>query len=440
MRTLIAIAVCALVMFLLYKFMRDDTESQPEPPITKCITPVKTPPAREEPPNEVLLLQNCSRKLAHGDWNAMVEAADIYARGAFPRYCPSVALALTMYALAAASADAEVAGQAQSQFVSTRLHPVAGVDVMGPPLPACYGERMCAAARDMNRADTYCRRRPVPPPSPVVAVREAPVVGEAQVVPIPAVRELPAAAAPPRPPPPRVPIPTAARARRNGRPRRRAAERPCIRLDTQNVHDHSVIAASKSNLARLVAEHGDIELMPDVFVQICDLAEGNADALSVLKVLSMDEHSTVGVSERQALAHVWTKIIAIRDDTIRENVKGTLILRLGECVEHSLPVCSTGRMVRMLSTLDGASDDVKRIKPMWAVRDEIGNLAVQVRQSTLDDATKDEVAAYESGTSTRLSDVMKAGFTARAVATYVDELGMDAGVLQSVLSPFTESF
>ncbi|KAG5176189.1 hypothetical protein JKP88DRAFT_249611 [Tribonema minus] len=330
-------------------------------------------------------------------------------------------MALMLYGIAAECGDAEVAGKGQSEYIATRLNPVSGVDTAGVHIHTCYCDLMLSTARKL-RAEMPCQRRPRS------QTRQPPA------------KDMPAVPAPPVEQGTRTLEAPIAQARVVQRVVWRAspAARPATRIvDTQNVHDHSVVAASKTNVAQMIKKHGDLELTPDVLLEVRNLAAGNTNALAILTNLSNAKHTTLGVSEKQALAHVWRTISDKTDETLQTNMKETLTQRLGECIEHDLPVCSTGRFVRILATLDGVYDDaVKPLRPMWAVRDEVATLAGQVREDVLANASPADAEAYDNGTSEKLSSKMRQELTLRAVGVYVDELDMNAGVLQGVLAPY----
>ena len=76
-----------------------------------------------------------------------------------------------------------------------------------------------------------------------------------------------------------------------------------------------------------------------------------------------------------------------QDDTLRENLIETLATQLATGIEHGVTVCSTGKITRMMSTFDGVYniEGVEKVKPMWALRDEIAGLAAKVRDAHPDD-------------------------------------------------------
>jgi hypothetical protein len=84
-------------------------------------------------------------------------------------------------------------------------------------------------------------------------------------------------------------------------------------------------------------------------------------------------------------------------------------------------VCSTGKIARILGTMDGIFEDglsSETLRPVWAVREELARLAATVR-----DADGDADA-----------------FARQARQTYVHELGMSEGVVAPLINEMRHGF
>jgi hypothetical protein len=87
--------------------------------------------------------------------------------------------------------------------------------------------------------------------------------------------------------------------------------------------------------------------------------ETKHDALEMLASLK-DSETSIGVSQVSALSKVWKEILNIDDVTKQKNVKETLVKQMASGVEDGTLVCSTGKISRLIGTLDGIGRDGHR--------------------------------------------------------------------------------
>jgi hypothetical protein len=168
--------------------------------------------------------------------------------------------------------------------------------------------------------------------------------------------------------------------------------------------------------------------------------ETKAKALTVLHGLRNDHaHSGFGVTELEALDRVWAKIGSLHDDRIQHNAIETLGKQLASAHERGTTVCSTGKIARVLGSLDGIANETT-LKPIWAVRDELNTLAAKVRSSLLEAASPAQKAAYGRGDAPDLEGAMRDEFTQKAFATYCDSLGMSKKIITSLSDPIADAF
>ncbi len=414
---------------------RDHPSPSSPPPVPAGLGPEQRaePVARsgaELPSEETRRLRDLADAFEadEGAWDALVAVGDVYRNGAFPRFLPDDAMALECYKLASRCPDGDVAGIAQSKYVQTRESPVAPADRAGAPMPVEHGRRALALASrrlaHMPEGTVYsrpkhARRMPEPEPAPVVDdldwawVDAVAAAAEATLLPV-------GAAVPPRP------------AR--------------FRTDSQNVHDHAVVSATKKNLDGLREAGGrepNEEEIKDAVLRRGNLSDAEAlDALRVVDSLQGElRHSTLGVTEREALAMVWARIQREPDAALRDSLTETLARQLASGVEHGHVVCSTGKIARIASTLEGAGlADVATARPTWAVKEELATLAAKVREETLAGLDAPAASAYERGEAPAVDARMRDEFRRRATATYVRELGMSAAVVEPMLEAMEAAF
>lgn len=384
--------------------------------------------AQQDPP-EIHSLENLLASICTSPsgcrWDSLIAIGDFYQRGSFPRFLPNPDVAMQCYRMAALSPDAHSAGIAQTKYIEARTTQIAPEDRSGVPLPEHFGEQACAQAyaafvntplsafekpvAPRRQEEEDQSRRPPPPPHPEQnRPRFHDLYGDDNYD----LEEILANIY--FPPPPRAGV-------------------PAYKHDPQNVHDHAISSATDHNLQLLREEEertkqraGDngnlIKNVERGVLASEDLTpEQRADALHVLHTLGDNVHSKYGVSERDALASVWNKIQASDN---KDNLTETLAKQLASGVEAGSAVCSSGKIARIVSSLDGVSNEATA-RPMWVVREELGSLAAKVR----DDAGGNDD-----------EDRLKHEFGQRAREEYITRLGMSPGVVEPLIEEYSYGF
>lgn len=318
-----------------------------------------------------------AHRAALTDDRELLRLGDMYRRGMYPEYRPNTDLALRLFKTACASPDAAVAGMAQAKFIECRLGELDPVDVAGRDPPTLYGESAIQHARRRFQNATGADRPRWINPAVVVRTFHANPEIHATIEAVP----------------------------------------PLVYGDTQNVHDHGVVKALQRTLEDLPPEDSHASQSVTQYILDSQLsAETKSDALDVLESLNVAPHSAFGASERSALERVWTAIQELPEDR-RDDAKDVLVSQLASGIEHGNIVCSTGKIARIVGTLDGLTDD-PGIKPMWAVREEIASLAAKVRD---EDGTSDD-------------------FAQRAHDTYVRDLGLQSDIVRPIVEEMILGF
>lgn len=143
------------------------------------------------------------------------------------------------------------------------------------------------------------------------------------------------------------------------------------------------------------------------------------DAVHVLDTISKRAHSTLRESEHDALCRVWARIQSMPPEP-RAGAVETLALQLASAIERGHVVCSTGKIARIVGTLDGLTDDAT-LAPLWAVREEMMRLAASIR------------ARHETPDDPQNAQKMIDALTREATAQYVDTLGMHPDIVRGLL-------
>ena len=352
-------------------------------------------------------------------WDLLVSVGDTYARGKFPVLKPDTVGAELCYRAAAMSPDGDTAGVAQMKLLELKMSPVPLDDVSDTairmnPEP---GRRMYAAATVALQAMPWSSFR-----TPKFrSKRQQQQQQDDEVVVADNGGDL---------------------IQRNARDREAHGYRYDVvveeqhqhqhqhqhqefRTDAQNVHDHAVtqvIAKNLDGISTKDAKSKDVqaddahELIQEVLKsRELDTAQ-KADAVSVIQGMSDSVHSRFHQSEREVLSNVWRKIKASDDPVLRKNLTETLTKQLSTAVEAGLIVCSSGKIARMTSALEGSGLVQETSRPMWAIRDELGTLAHKVQG--------------EGGSG--------ADFAAAARRLYVEDLGMNAAIVEPVIAEYAE--
>lgn len=207
----------------------------------------------------------------------------------------------------------------------------------------------------------------------------------------------------------------------------------------QNVHDHAVTRSVKKTLRSLVPQQPSSyeQVATDIRRHILEEweasdAQAKTNALNVLDAIMGTDAGykldSVGCSEKDAMTKVWGTVSEVDDPELKKNVRDTFIASLADAVDPTAltPVCPTGRVVKMVAALDGT--DVAAVHDtvdMYAVRQELMNIAAQVRDSQGDEVDTSEI---------------KGVFRERVKRDYVDGLGMESDVLEPLIQEMEAGF
>lgn len=396
------------------------------------------------------LLDSIRKSDARCRWDSLIAIGDMYQRGSFPRFLPNPDMAMKCYKTAALSPEAAFSGIAQTKYIESYTTQIGHEDRDGAPLPEHFAERAC------EQAYASFLRTPMNAfEKPIIPKRERPYVLQGphdhdgpQITTMNHPFRTESFEGPHEENLMNMYFP----------PRRMATGNPVpvYKHDSQNVHDHAISSATDHNLRDLMKQQeeqkeepekerrtsttskdttsnqsegrgGKDELVQNVERAILaseDLTPAQrADAFHVLHDLGHDIHSKYGVSERDALASVWGKIQSLENS---DSLAETLAKQLASGVEAGSVVCSSGKISRIVSALDGVSNEATA-RPMWMVREELGSLAAKVRENFGgDDAMDEDRAKHEFGN--------------RARQQYIDELGMSPGVVEPLIEEYSYGF
>jgi len=162
---------------------------------------------------------------------------------------------------------------------------------------------------------------------------------------------------------------------------RRTDSRPkAVRRDPQNARDHVVVNSAKQSMERLRANthvQYDVpttfKMIHEYIVKKSDVSQAKREkAAQVLRELSKGI-ANLGyeqAKEIEALQLVWNRInsqVYSQQPDKRRALMENLITELSECIEYGELVCPTGRLNRIIDTLNH-QDPVVNIQPKWAIQ------------------------------------------------------------------------
>ncbi len=90
------------------------------------------------------------------------------------------------------------------------------------------------------------------------------------------------------------------------------------------------------------------------------------------------KNSSIDMKEMDALNMIYGKINSYTDSELKNNAKENLYEELASMVEYDSVVCSTGRITRIVDTLNGF-DDTINIKPLYVIREEMLSKSSSIR-------------------------------------------------------------
>ena len=227
--------------------------------------------------------------------------------------------------------------------------------------------------------------------------------------------------------------------------------------DKHNAHDSGVTRTVAASIKAIVARGADVDV--DVHtalrrvrdhVSASDASEDRKkNAVAALDVIERNDHPVSAadnqMTESELIATVWSRIHAPDNAQNADALRSNLVTELSEMIQHGKPVCTSGRITRIVGALDGV-DDAVRIKPKWALQKEMVDKAGALyakKVAALDEReaadvqalnpTPDQQAAYD-GFLRGVKDEIRSEFT----RAYVDDKVMTADELEAELSKWID--
>ena len=124
------------------------------------------------------------------------------------------------------------------------------------------------------------------------------------------------------------------------------------------------------------------------------------------------------MTETEALQLVWNKINNQTDTNKKSNMIEILAKQLDSGIENGHVVCSSGKISRIIGTLDGIDDEMVASRPIWAIRDEIATLASKIRDGRYVNPQNE--------------------FQQQAYKLYINDLNLDINIINPIIEEYSE--
>ena len=351
-------------------------------------------------------------------WDNVIAIGDIYKKGAYPRFKNNNNMAIDCYKTAAMCPDGKIAGLAQIKYIeAVGCEQINEIDNIGEDFPTYFGEEACKIALDVINSTPYNSfSRPThhtfKQPANTNTIQPYQTTQLTNTTPYATFI--------------RIAV-------------QRTPDNHIYKNDAQNVHDHGVSNILKSNINILksstqsngsinVSNHnnnGDNDsskinnIMNSIsnHIELSEKVKGNA-LLMITDLNKNNIHSTYNITEIDALKMVWDKIEAQEDNEQKNNMIEILAKQLDSGIESGHNVCSSGKIARIIGTLDGIDDTMNTSRPMWIIRDEISNIAGKIMNSD--------------------SNKPKEEFENIIKNEYIDKLNLDPKIINGIINEYAE--
>lgn len=366
----------------------------------------------------------------HPDWNDLIRIGDIYSTGVFPFLRPDDICAQQCYTVVAKCPCPESAAIGLSKLVNIKTNPISRVDRQGESIDPSYSNRLA------KKANKYINNLPLS------SFKKNKNRYNTDTIVLPVHK------------PKKKPV------KQVGTNNTR--QRVEVRIDKQNVHDHGVTSAIKTNIERLRKEFENTKhLTPEDVVnkamQICrDVKKTSAkdknitfsdddlsDAHNVIVSLTQDQYSSTGLTQIQILGRILQKIDDIEKDNpeVAQGVKQTLCKRLATGVENGKVVCASGKISRALSVFEGVLEDSQKAVSMETITKELGFLASKTKKDYLKTVGPEGRKAYDTIASVpQYASKMKEIFMDVVNKQYIVGMGMNENILNPIATVYADSF
>jgi hypothetical protein len=388
--------------------------------------------ADNEPPELKKLNQLLLEFERERTWDNIIAIGDIYKKGAYPRFKNNNNMAIECYKIAAMCPEGKIAGLAQVKYIeAVSCEQINEIDNIGENFPIYFGKEACKIALDVINSTPYNSfSKPTHhtfklPTNTIQPYQTTHLINTTNTTPYANFTRI---------------------------TQQRNPYDHTYKNDAQNVHDHGVSNILKSNINILksninilksnipqnvddskgnngnkgnndIDNKDDNKLINNIMdsisshVELPEKIKGNA-LLMITNLNDENIHSTYNITEIDALKMVWNKIESQENNEQKNNMIEILAKQLDSGIESGHNVCSSGKIARIIGTLDGIDDTMNTSRPMWIIRDEISNIAGKIMNSHSNNPKKE--------------------FENTIKHEYIDKLNLDPKIINGIINEFVE--
>ncbi len=158
------------------------------------------------------------------------------------------------------------------------------------------------------------------------------------------------------------------------------------KTDNQNVHNSTVNRHVVESLKLLQTKEKQNQVeklgLSSIYGEIRAYLLPSLHANSSLAMDVLDQmynfnhfHTPSGLNEMEILRLIWQRINHPINSLHQSDLKEALLVQLADCKPNDVMMCLTGRVSRILQSLETIdAENVVDLKPLWAIKDEIGTI------------------------------------------------------------------
>lgn len=212
--------------------------------------------------------------------------------------------------------------------------------------------------------------------------------------------------------------------------------------DSQNVHN-TTLQNTANNIIEVIQNKNNNQFDSNV-KELLDKTHCNTKKNLVKQVCSSFtslNHSRYEQSEQDIFNMVWIHVKENNDliEIFIDNIISS--------IENDVIVCSTGKIMRMLSTLDIVDNKTPDLKPDWIIKEELANIVSNTITKTLNQHSSKYTIAYNTLDPTTeqqeqteyITNIMKNMVTQKCKKDYVDTNILSQDLLDIYLQDYLDN-
>jgi hypothetical protein len=224
-----------------------------------------------------------------------------------------------------------------------------------------------------------------------------------------------------------------------------------IKNDSQNVHSSTLNNAAKNALDTIEKSsqlYHSFDNNVDNFLNSLNTTK-QYELRKVLATLNDKTHSRFDKSEKDVFNLVWSRINDPINSDRKQDMIDVLAQNIESGAEHGMVVCSTGKIMRMIGSLDAMDkENVSNLRPEWAIKEEMAQTAAHVRNDIFESGEESHKIAYEALNPTleqqtradEMAETMRDKFIQNIDNDYVETKILTKQAADVMMAPYLDSF